>query len=121
MPNPDFTDSSVSSYVNDITDEALSTLIDDLSSDFDSAVSSRFNVSSSQDSTLSNTPDFFKQAMISAFQNYKMIRDNGATVTFSMSGLNPDGQGGGLQDSKIRIYIRHYSDCTWEIGIEIEK
>jgi hypothetical protein len=116
-----FTDSPVTDYVNNLTNSELETLIDDLNDDFDSAISSRFNVSSSQSSTLSNSPTFFKTVLTTAFQNLNVIRSNNASVDFEISGLASTGSGSGLTADELIIEIGHKSDCTWYIRISITK
>jgi hypothetical protein len=121
MPLPVFNDTNVDDLINNISDEDLDTLVTDLENDFDTAITDRFDASSSQDSTLSSTPEFFKTVMTTAIRNFKTIRDNSATVSFSMSGLNVSGGGGGLQSADIKITVSHAPNCTWTVGIEITK
>ncbi len=92
-----------------------------MKSNFDSAITSRFNVSSSQSNTHSATPDFFKDEILSAFNSLLNIRQNGATGNFTISGLNQSGSGEGLQDADITITVSHSPDCTWSISIKISK
>ena len=121
MPLPVFNDTNVDDYMNNITEEDLDTLISDLENDFDAAIVNRFDASSSQDSTISSTPQFFKEVITTAFRNFKTIQGNGATVSFSISGLDVSGGGGGLQSDDIKITVSHAPNCTWTVGIEITK
>lgn len=115
------TDAAVTDYVNDLTVSELETLVDDLNDNFDDAISSRFDVSSSQASTLTNTSAFFKTVITSAFKNLYVIRSNNATSDFEISGLDINGSGTGLNNDEIKIEIGHHSDCTWYIKITITK
>lgn len=117
-----FTDSEVNQYFNnDLSTEALQTLIDDLESDFDTAISSRFDVSLSQESSLSNTPTFFKEIITSAIKNLFTIRNNNAVVDFNINGLDTSGSGSGLTGDEIIIEIGHNPNCTWYVKISISK
>jgi hypothetical protein len=118
---PNFTDSEVNSYVEELNLYALQSLIDDLLDDFDNAISSRFTVSSSQASTLSNTPVFFKSVITSAFKNLYVIQSSSASATFEISGLDMNGSGYGLTADGIIIEIGHRPDCTWYIKVSINK
>jgi len=116
-----FTDSNVNNYIETLSLQDLKSLVDELKKDFDNAISSRFTVSSSQSSTLVATPSFFKDTIITAFDNLYTIRSNNATCDFTITGLNQAGSGSGLQNAKISIEIGHRSDCTWYIKVTIEK
>jgi hypothetical protein len=115
------TDTNVNDYIHSISNGDLQTLVGDLKSDFDGAISNRFKVSSNQSNSLSSTPDFFKTQITSAFNSLLTIRQNGATGDFTISGLNPSGSGEGLQNTDLKITITHSPDCTWSVTITITK
>ncbi|MDP2946620.1 MAG: hypothetical protein Q8N88_00760 [Nanoarchaeota archaeon] len=121
MSKNQFNDENVNDYMKSITVDELKKLVDELKSDFDSAISSRFEVSSSESVTLKDTPSFFKTVFTSAFQNLLTIRESKATANFEISGLIYEGSGEGLTKRSIQIEIGHKPDCTWYIKVTISK
>ena len=97
-----FTNTNVNNHIKNISNGDLQTLVADMKKDFNKALTARFSLSSSQSETTSTTPAFFKTVITSAFESLLTIRQNSARVNFTIAGLNPDGSGGGLQQTDLR-------------------
>ena len=96
----------------DMSTEELQTLISDMENNFDYAITSRFDASDSQKSSMESTSDSFKTILINAMTNLYALRIDETYAEITIKGLEGSGAGMGLQTKPIKIGFGHKPDCT---------
>ena len=120
MPLPDFNDAGINSYFSSASQSALEDFVSDLKSDFDTAITSRFNLDEDYQNALADTPEEIKGYITDAVEHFVNSKQKYGSGTFTASGF---GNGGGVPQPLDRIRIRCYIQVNGGItfGCELTK
>lgn len=118
MSPPNFDDNGINGYFAGASRSDVETFVDDLKSDFDAAIVSRFEVSSNYEQAIKDTPDNFKDLIIAGVEHYLIMEDSMSGGSLTVSGIT------GISQAVVpdKITIKCWIDNNgWGCEITIEK
>jgi hypothetical protein len=92
MALPNFNDSSINNYFSTSSESALDSFVSDLKSDFDSAITSRFQMDSKYQDALKNTRNEFKEFVTGAIEHFVKTKKSFGLGTLTVSGIGQKGE-----------------------------
>jgi hypothetical protein len=120
MSLPNFDDSGINGYFAGASRSEIESFIDDLKSDFDNAVTSRFDLNEDYAKAVENTPNEVKEFITDAVAHYAKLKESYNNGTFTVEGF---GESSGNPEPLLRPRIRCWLEINGGVtfGCEISK
>lgn len=91
MTQANFNDVGIDKYLSAASESVLDSFVNDLKSNFDSAVTSRFQMDSKYQTALKNTRREMKEFITDAIEHFAKLKEKYGSGTFSAKGFGTAG------------------------------